>query len=235
MISRLLALGNNEAELITAKQPGRKSNGMRATNSLSIVNEVDCIHWIKNKLVIFDAHTWTPPYVLSTPKGWTEERFSIPIDFAPQIKYKGVEDVRFAPGWGDAKSEQYWSYAYLWWLEGSQAIDAAILQKHLKAYYEGLVARNIKEQNIPADKIVPTLVTAKNVKTSAGDIGTFTGTIRMLDYMTQKPITFNYMAHVKSCNAQSNTAVFIEISPQPFNHSIWIALNQLKNRFECGH
>ena len=48
LINRLLLAGNNEAEFIASKQPGLRSNGMRHPNSISIVNEVECIHWIKS-------------------------------------------------------------------------------------------------------------------------------------------------------------------------------------------
>ena len=233
LISRLLSLGNKEAELVMAKQPGRNSKGMRTTNALSIVDEVDCIHWIKNKLDIFDPHTWKAPYALLTPSGWTEERFPIPIDFAPQINYKGVEDVRFAPGWGDARSNQYWSYAYLWWLEGKQTIDAQVLSNHLQSYYQGLVARNVKERQIPERALVPTQVNIKTAKTLGDDKGSFEGTIKMLDYMTQKPITLNCRIHVKACSAQDRTAVFIEISPQSQTHPVWTSLNRIYNSFEC--
>ena len=34
------------------------------------------------------------PYNLGFPKDWGVERFLIPIAFAPQIPYKGVEDIR---------------------------------------------------------------------------------------------------------------------------------------------
>ena len=234
LISRLMALGNKEAELITAKQPGKNSRGIRTTNSLSIVDEVECIHWLKNKLDIFDAHTWIPPYQLYTPSGWTEERFSIPMTFAPQIPYKGVEDVRFAPGWGDPKSEQYWSYAYLWWLEGLHYMDAAAIQKYLKAYYDGLVALNVKERNIPAGKLVATAVTGKKTDTAPDDISTFEGIISMLDYMTQQPIKLHYRVHVKHCTEQKRTAVFIELSPKPYQHPVWTKLDRINTRFGCN-
>ena len=47
----------------------------------------------------FNGHKWEAPYVLATLKGWGVERFLIPISFAPSISYKGVEDIRFTPGW----------------------------------------------------------------------------------------------------------------------------------------
>lgn len=233
LISRLVTLGNHEAELVTAKKPGMNSRGIRTTNSLSIVDEVECIHWIKNKLDIFDAHTWKPPYHLLIPKGWEIERFPIPIEFAPEINYKGVEDVRFAPGWGAEKSEDYWSYTYLWWLEGEQKIDATVLQKNLKAYYEGLVGRNIISRNIPTGKIVPTNVIVKNQKAGENSSGLYNGTIDMLDYMTQKPMRLHFLAQVQNCESHNHTAVFIEISPKPYSHPIWKEMNRIKVSFNC--
>jgi hypothetical protein len=46
----------------------------------------------------FNGHTWEAPYTLPLPKDWTIERFLIPISFAPEIPYTGVEDIRFSPG-----------------------------------------------------------------------------------------------------------------------------------------
>jgi len=87
-------------------------------------------------------------YTLPTPKGWTTELFMIPISFAPEISYKGVEDIRFAPGWGNAQSNEYWTYAFLWSLEGTQEMNAEIIQRNLSAYYAGLIASNIESRRI---------------------------------------------------------------------------------------
>jgi hypothetical protein len=233
LISRLLSLGNKDAELVTAKRPGMNSRGIRTTYSLSIVDEVDAIHWIKNKLEIFDPHTWIPPYQLPAPQGWEVEQFEIPMQFAPSISYKGVEDVRFAPGWGNEKSEDYWSYAYLWWLEGTQQINAAVLQQHLKAYYEGLVQQNVISRSIPANKLVLTVVAIKPQGKKGDQTGIFEGSIQTLDYMTQKPITFYVRVQSRYCPAKNHTAVFIEISPKPYVHQIWNELDKLAAGFEC--
>ena len=233
LINRLLLLGNNNAEFVSAKQPGMRSNGIRNPTSLSIVNEVECIQWIKDKLGIFDANRWVPPYNLTIPNGWSVERFPFPIEFAPQISYKGVEDLRFAPGWEDTASEEHWSYAYMWWLEGNPKIDASILQENLKAYYSGLIARNIKRRNIPADKVVSTNAIIKKIKTEPDDIETYSGTISMLNYIAQRPITLNCLVHVKSCKTQNHTVVFFEISPKPFGHPIWQKLNEIEENFDC--
>lgn len=145
-----------------------------------------------------------------------------------------MEDVRFTPGWGDPKSEQYWSYAYLWWLEGEQQLDAALLQKYLTYYYEGLVERNITARKIPADKLVPTVVKMKPVKAEPGDWRSYSGTVTMLDYMAQRSITLNCRASVRLCRDQDGTAVFIEVSPKQISHAVWREMNGIKAGFACG-
>ena len=233
LINRLLLLGNNQVEFIASKQPGLRSNGIRNPNSISIVNEVECIHWIKRSLNIFDANTWMPPYDLMVPSGWTIEHFSLPPDFAPQLTFNGIEDIRFAPGWGDIKSDEHWTYSFLWWLEDAPKIDAAILQANLKVYYNGLVSRNIIDRNIPANKVVPTTVTVKKLNATPGDAATFNATIAMLDYHTQQPITLNCLMHVKECKHQKHTAIYIEVSPKPLLDPVWKKMNQIGDSFDC--
>lgn len=48
--------------------------------------------------VSYDLSKWQAPYYLPTPKNWSTERFFIPISFAKNISYKGVEDIRFTIG-----------------------------------------------------------------------------------------------------------------------------------------
>jgi hypothetical protein len=233
LIKRLLLLGNNRAEFMIARLPGIRSDGTRRPNALSIVDEIECIGWIKRTLDIFDASTWVPPYVLDVPKDWNVERFPLPADFAPRMRFKGVEELRFPPGWGDSTSKQYWSYAYLWWLNSGPEVNALNLQKNLEALYTGLVGRNIISRKIPLAKQVPTLVTIKQINTAAGDVQTFQGQTHMLDYMTQKPIVLNLVIHQKNCQKQDHIPVFVEVSPNPFNHSFWAELERLSQTFQC--
>jgi hypothetical protein len=233
LINRLLLSGNSRAEFIASKKEGRRNDGTRHTSTVSIVDEVDCIQWIKKNMGIFEVHSWTPPYVLKAPKGWGLEQFALPPDFASAMTFKGVEDVRFAPGWGEQASEEYWSYSYLWWIDGKPGISAGSLQENLRTYYSGLVSENVKERNIAGSKMVPTVVSLSKIKSAEGDVQTFSGTIRMLDYMTQSPVVLNIIVHVKDCGALNQTAVFIEISPQHFKHAIWNQMDKINASFTC--
>ncbi len=179
----------------------------------------------------FDGHKWEAPYTLPIPKDWTIERFLIPITFAPQISYKGVEDIRFTPGWGKVKSEEYWSYAFLWYLEGEIKIDPPIIESNLKAYYTGLI--RINGRNIPSEKLIPVATSFKEAKKDKGDLKTFVGTVTMLDYMEQKPIILHCKVHVKSCPGENKTFIFYELSPQPLSQNIWQSLDKLWIDFVC--
>ncbi|MBC7935341.1 MAG: hypothetical protein H7Y86_08315 [Rhizobacter sp.] len=182
----------------------------------------------------FDGHKWEAPYHLPLPEKWTFERFLVPISFAPEIAYKGVEDIRFAPGWANKESEQYWSYTFLWWLDGKPEFNASIVAANLKAYYKGLMKVNIdtKKYNIPAEQLIATTTFQKTI-TANGDLETYTGTVHMLDYMQRKPITLNCLVHFKACTIEKKTVVFHELSPQPFTNKIWDEFKVLWEGFKC--
>jgi hypothetical protein len=183
----------------------------------------------------FDGHAWEAPYNLAIPAGWTIERFLVPISFAPEIPYKGVEDIRFAPGWGKSGSEEYWSYAFLWYLDGSPKIDAGIIAANLKAYYTGLLAVNtepIKLKAIP-DSLKQAKTSFREMQTSPGDVKTFRGTVQMLDYMQLKPVVLNCTAHLRICEQDNKTILFFQLSPQAYTHKIWESFQQLWVDFKC--
>jgi hypothetical protein len=183
----------------------------------------------------FDGHKWEAPYYLPVPKDWTIERFLIPISFAPQIPYKGVEDIRFTPGWGNVKSGDYWSYAFLWYLDGSPKTDARIIASNLKAYYTGLATVNVDSAKLKAlpENVKAVATSFKNAPASKGDLKTYTGTVAMLDYMQLKRITLNCIVHVRSCSKENKTIMFYQLSPKPLSHNVWTGLNKLWLDFTC--
>lgn len=183
--------------------------------------------------VEFDGANWKAPYSLNIPDGWGVERFLIPIEFAPKIPYNGVEDLRFTPGWGNAKSDEYWTYFFLWYLDEMPFTNETTIQTNLNAYYTGLIGRNIEKRKIPADKLFPVKTSIEEVQTEQGDLKTYHGTIAMLDYMEQRPITLNCIVHLKSCEGQSKGFIFYEISPKPLTDIIWTKLELLWRSFNC--
>ena len=180
----------------------------------------------------FDGHKWEAPYVLDTIKGWGIERFLIPISFAPSIPYKGVEDIRFTPGWAKKTTTDYWSYAFLWYLDGTPSFDAKTIENNLKTYYTGLIKVNSDSSKI-AGKSFPVTSSIRSRTAENEDLKTFGGSVYMLDYMSLQPVTLNVVIHIRTCAGKDKTFVFHEISPMPYTDEVWKRLDQLWVNFKC--
>jgi hypothetical protein len=182
----------------------------------------------------FDGKKWVAPYDLDVPKGWDVERFLIPIGFAPTIAYKGVEDIRFTPGWAKKETAEYWSYAFLWYLDDTPMFDSKIIERNLIAYYTGLFNINTDKSKIDTTKLITVSAFITQIYSDKGDSKTFQGTVNMNDYMTKKPITINLLIHIKLCEGQKKTFVFYEVSPKPYTDNVWSSLHQLWINFKCA-
>jgi hypothetical protein len=238
LIDRLMLSGDKKAEFIAAKHPAFRTNGQRSPSAFSILDETDCIQWIKRVLNILDPNDpmgFVAPYHFQAPDNWPIERSSLPPRWAPDWTLKGIEEIRFAPGWGKHGEPDYWSLAYLFWLDKGQKVDANDIQTQLYNYFDGLIKSNgaSGQRNIPKDKIVPTSVNMHLAKTEPDDTETYTGTIDMLDYQALVPFRLNIMAHIKNCPGQHHTALFIEASPKPFTDPLWQQLKAPKTHFAC--
>lgn len=182
----------------------------------------------------FDPVAWKPPYNFSLD-GWGIERFPIPIDFAPKIPYKGVEDVRFTTGWSKPESDEYWSYAFLWYVEGIQGLEARTIENNLSMYFDGLVNRNIEKRALPKELTKKTKAQFKKLSRPEGeDESTFVGTIQMVDYMGKKPMTLHATVHLKKCVGTDHTIIFHQFSPQDRTAPVWTKLNGLWESFRCA-
>ena len=73
------------------------------------------------------------------PAGFRGETIPFPLDFAPAVAHRGVEELRFAPGFFDPAAPGYWSYAFIWRTDDAAAMDAAALAGELTAYFRGLI------------------------------------------------------------------------------------------------
>jgi len=77
---------------MASKLPGVRSNGIRTPSALSVVDETDCIQWIKRVLHILDPTNplaWAAPYRFIVPDGWRMERNYFPAPYAPHVTLRG--------------------------------------------------------------------------------------------------------------------------------------------------
>ena len=72
------------------------------------------------------------------PQGWGHETIPFPLDFASELKHKGVEELRFMPGFFDPASPNRWSYAFVWTLDDAELPTRPQLESELSLYFKGL-------------------------------------------------------------------------------------------------
>lgn len=172
-------------------------------------------------------------FYLPVPDGWRVESIPFPIEFAPRIPYAGAEHLRFSPGWGDTKSEELWSYCFLWWIQPDSKVSNASLERDLKAYYSGLVGRNIISRKIDSALVVPTITEFNEVENTK-DKKAYAGTVKMLDYMSLRPVTLQVEVQLIPCLKEGKLAVFLAVSPQPKTHAIWQKFRVVQEGFRCA-
>lgn len=180
-----------------------------------------------------EGEKWIPPYHLDQPQNWGAEHFLIPVSFAPSIKYKGVEDIRFTPGWGKKETEEYWSYAFLWYLSGNISLDVKTIEKNLSAYYTGLLYANIDTAKNKTVKINTATVTVTAIKAEKNASESFEATVNTMDYMTLQPLQLNLRIHQRFCKEEDKTFVFHEVSPKTYDHEVWGRLHALWQSLRC--
>jgi len=169
------------------------------------------------------------PYTLPLPQGWGSEKLSLPIDFAPGIPIKGIEELRFTPGWGKSTTAEYWSYAFLWFMDGQPKFDKDSLRSYLTQYFNGLYLSNLKDKTGAASNF--TKAEVKKVKTLVNDDQTYEATIETLDFLTHQPIKFNARLHIRNFAVTGHTVALFEISPQVYKNVVWDKLDGVVNGF----
>ncbi|MHB8207873.1 hypothetical protein [Mucilaginibacter sp.] len=168
-------------------------------------------------------------YSLPLPEKWKSETIPFPIDFAPSIPYQGIEELRFTPGWGDAKSNDYWSYTFLWFVDGTPQVNANLLNTYLTTYFDGLYHSNNKSS---PDSVGFTKSDITNTSTASGDEQTYSGKISTLNFLTKKKITFYVSIHLQPHADAKETAIFFEVSPKPYSNPVWGELDGIVSGFQ---
>ena len=233
LVSRLVASGNHRAEFIASTIRGRRSDGQRHPHSWNIVDETDLIDWLKTALNFYPDHL-SAPYSYLAPEGWGPEMILFPIDFAATLPYKGFEELRFAPGWGNANSNEKWAYTILWWLDDVYDFNEKVLQGNIETYFSGLTKRRAIADNLDMTKYQSATAKVQKVKTETGDSQTFNATASIFDaQVTHMPGNLYFKVHIKNCPDKNRTIVLFEVAGNPYTDKVWMQLGKINADFKC--
>jgi hypothetical protein len=169
------------------------------------------------------------PFYMPVPEGWRTETIPFPIDFAPGLDYEGIEELRFAPGMFQEGSEDFWTYAFVWWIPEETEIHPERLAADLEAYFSGLAIAVADSRGFDASAGTYDVTIDEDGK----DIGEgLMGTAKIFEpFVTGKALTLNIRVNVIPCGEEK--AVFFEISPQPAGHPVWSSLQEIRSGFRC--
>ena len=170
-----------------------------------------------------------PAYELPKPTGWGSETFPLPPSFAPEIKFKGIEDIRFTPGWSKSDNEQYWSYAFIWLLEGKPDISNQLMTDYMAAYYKGIYTVNLKDKSTPKPDF--TKSSFKRISIVNGE-ELYEGMVKTLNYLNNQVLLLNVRVHLRKLNNGATTVLLFEVSPQYYSHPVWQDLMAVTRGFK---
>ncbi len=167
-----------------------------------------------------------------TPDGWRTETIPFPLGFAPELDYTGLEELRFAPGMFTAGAEDYWTYAFVWWIPIDTDPGIERLQTDLEAYFFGLT--RVVARGNGFDPGNPTYEARLNA-VDESESGRLRGRVLTFDaFAARKPVELNARIENVQCEEQGRRALIFLLSPQSEGHAVWRSLEAIRDGFRCN-
>ena len=158
---------------------------------------------------------------INTPKGWGKEIIQLPPGFAKDMKYKGAEDIRFAPGMFEPTAKDFFTYVFILsgTLEGGLSLEN--VKSEILKYYKGL-GKAVGGKRFKVDPETFKLVLKK---TEDG----FTGTLKWIEpFKTGKEQTLNL--ELKSWDTKDKQFLFAMVSPAGKDSDVWKNLKKIGDK-----
>lgn len=175
---------------------------------------------------VFD--TGTPP--------WRGESIPLPPTFARDLGWKGVEEIRFAPGMFDATSDSFFSYVLVFLLEPGSDLSEAGLKRELLTYYRGLSKAVMadRQKSVETEGFTITLAQAAKVEAApvnATGVSAYSGILKWVEpFATQKEQSLHLEVH--TWKHGDRPVVLSCVSPvAPDGEALWKSLRDIRAKF----
>ena len=161
--------------------------------------------------------------ILDNTKNWANEIIKFPIDWAPDLKVIGFEELLFSPNWKDPKNEQFWSLIISWKIDSESSFSLKEINHNLKNYFDGLMKPNHWSTNFPEPKVTFSKI---NENKKSFD---FKGKMTFFDgFYTGKVITVNILGEQYFCKKENKVILIFRLSPKEYSHKNWRILKKFK-------
>ena len=179
-----------------------------------------------------------------------QETIKLPPAFAPEMKLRGTEEVRFAPGMFEATSDTFFSYVFVFRLEGkpdvsqqisqriSQPISQKTLHRELLVYYRGLATAVLGSRGVKVD-VEKFSLKLQRVKSSGSKESprkgatVYTGKLDWIEpFVTRKSQTLSLeILTWPSATGSKARYVFCSVSPKKPSARIWKQMREVRDKF----
>jgi len=175
---------------------------------------------------------------LAAPAGWGGETIQLPPGFAPDMKLKGSEYIRFAPGMMKPASDSFFCYAFLFELQPKPVLTEAVVKDEFLKYYRGL-CKAVLKGNLPDVDPSEFTLELRRVKSDAkpslvdkaAETPTrYTGTLDWVEpFATKKPQKLNL--EIRTWASNGRNYIFACVSPQAQDAAIWKHLHTIREDY----
>jgi len=170
------------------------------------------------------------PELLPIPKEWRYERMNFPLEFAPEIKLSGFEELRFAPGMFNITAEDYFTYIFALKITNKIELNKNELHDFLLQYYKGLSESVAKSKKIEVDASSTKVILEEPVgdnqniyRVQVNFFDTFTNSQEILLHMEIEVFPKKDMNEVY---------LLALVSPQEKNHEVWKQMHNYRNQLD---
>lgn len=175
------------------------------------------------------THAQEPsPIILHGPEDWRYEKIDFPLDFAPELSYKGFEELRFAPGMFNVESPTYFTYVFAISIEKASPFTKKELEEFFLIYYKGLctVVAKSKKQSVDISQIQ---VSFKKGKKESSHIQNYRALITYLDTFNDgQKIELHMELEITENKETGKSHLLALVSPQGPSTAIWEKLRQIR-------
>ena len=177
-------------------------------------------------------------FKLAAPADWGGENINLPPGFAPDMKLKGREHIRFAPGMMKPGSDSFFSYAFVFELQSKPNLTEAVVKDEFLKYYRGLCKAVLdgKLPDVDPSEFKLELQPVKPVAKADSDdqpvnsVTNYTATLDWVEpFATQKPQKLNI--EIRTWSQKDRSYLFACVSPQAHDSAIWKQLHIIRDDY----
>ena len=176
----------------------------------------------------------TKTAILKAPDNWKKESFNFPLDFAPKLNFTGIEEARFAPGWADKTSPEFWTYSFAWYVDGNINLTEERLQTFIGEYFNGLTQVVGASKGMKKEAVSNAFAIFME-KEAVENWQYFEGKVQLLDvFFSEQEIRLNVKVKALYCESLDKHLVLFSFARKTFDDKIWNVFEEVQTVADCA-